>query len=178
MAGETNQPIANGYAENILKSLRRIIRAIDLHSRELSARFNLTVPQLVCLRQLYRNGDCSPGDLARFVSLSQATLTGIIDRLENRALVTRQRGQTDRRKVLLSLTPEGRRMAETMPWPLQERFAERLFALPRQDQAMINRVLDQIVHMMEAQDIDAWPIVGAGEWSDLSDLLPAPEKEP
>lgn len=178
MEGDSTTPIANGYAENILISLRRIIRAIDLHSRALSSRFNLTVPQLVCLRQIFRSGPCSPGDLARRVSLSQATITGIIDRLEARSLVSRVRGQTDRRKVTVSLTESGRKLAETMPWPLQERFAERLFALPEQDQARINQVLDQIVHMMEAQNIDAWPIVGSGEWTDLSALLPSPEQEP
>jgi DNA-binding MarR family transcriptional regulator len=168
----------NGHAENILKSLRRIIRAIDLHSRGLSTRFNLTVPQLVCLRQLHLHGPCTPGDLARRVFLSQATVTGILDRMELRALVSRTRGEADRRKVVLTLTKDGKDLAETMPWPLQERFGERLRALPEKEQANIEHVLNQIVHMMAAQDIEAWPIVGTGDWTDLSDPAPTFQKEP
>ena len=158
----------NRHAENILRSLRRITRAIDIHSRELSARFNLTVPQLVCLRQLFLNGPTTAGNLSRLVFLSQATVTGILDRLELRGMVVRERGKEDRRRVTISLTDSGRELAETMPWPLQERFEARLSALPEKEQAIIDEVLDRVVHMMSAQDIDAWPIVGSGEWHALT----------
>ena len=154
------------YAENILRSIRRITRAIDLHSRELSARFKLTVPQLVCLRQLYLHGPSTAGHLSRLVFLSQATVTGILDRLESRGLIRRERRRPDRRKVTIALTDKGQEIAELMPWPLQERFAQRLSALPEEEQADIDQVLDRIVHMMAVQDVDAWPIVGAGEWTD------------
>jgi nicotinamidase-related amidase len=56
-----------------------------------------------------------------------------------------------------------------MPWPLQERFAERLAALPEDRQAAIDKALHQVVEMMEAQEIDAWPIVGAGSWGDSAE---------
>ena len=156
------------YAENILRSLRRITRAIDQHSRELSLRFNLTVPQLVCLRQLFLNGPTTSGNLSELVFLSQATVTGILDRLEQRGLIERKRGRPDRRRVTVSLTEEGTRLAEGMPWPLQEIFADRLSALSDEEQARIDQTLDQIVRMMSAQDIEAWPIVGSGEWNDIT----------
>jgi hypothetical protein len=68
--------------------------------------------------------------------------------------------------VTIALTVKGQEIAELMPWPLQERFAQRLSALPEEEQAGIDQVLDRIVHMMAVQDVDAWPIVGAGEWTD------------
>ncbi len=168
---DSNQDTTNAkghesiYAERILRSLRRIIRAIDQHSRQLSRRFNLTVPQLVCLRQLLASGTSTPGDLARMVYLSQATVTGILDRLEAHGLIERSRSSPDRRRVLVSLTETGYRLVKRMPWPLQERFAQRLAALPEERQAAIDEVLHQVVEMMEAHEIDAWPIVGAGTWS-------------
>lgn len=168
--------MSSPYAENILRSLRRITRAIDLHSRELSLRFNLTVPQLVCLRQLFLNGPATSGNLSEMVYLSQATVTGILDRLELRGLIKRERGKPDRRRVTVSLTEEGHKLAECMPWPLQERFADRLSALPSADQARIDQTLDHIVHMMSVQDIDAWPIVGSGEWNDNA-TPPVADKE-
>jgi DNA-binding MarR family transcriptional regulator len=147
------------FAESILLSLRRIIRAIDLHSREVEARFQLTVPQLVCLRQMAAEGSCTPSDLSRAVFLSQATVTGILNRMEDRGLILRKRSREDRRRVSLVLTEEGRRILETAPLPLQDRFSERLAALAEPEQRHIDTVLKQVVDMMEAPELDDVPIM-------------------
>ncbi|MFH1137739.1 MAG: MarR family transcriptional regulator [Pseudomonadota bacterium] len=138
------------YAENILRSMRRMIRSIDLHNQDLAAKSKLTAPQHVCLRQLCKDGPLCPSNLARLVFLSQATVTGIIDRLEARGLVQRQRSHPDRRRVTVSLTEAGRDLAETMPPPLHEGFAGRLEGLSLDEQAEIDGVLGRIVDMMEA----------------------------
>jgi len=170
-AEEVTKYKASPYAESILRSLRRIIRAIDQHSRQLTRQTRLTVPQLVCLRHLILNGPSTPGDMARKVFLSQATVTGILDRLEARELIERERSSPDRRRVIVSLTPAGRRLAMEMPWPLQERFAERLAAMPAAGQNAIDSALRQVVDMMEAREIDAWPVVGAGDWSEAAEAI-------
>lgn len=146
------------YDDQILDSLRRIIRAVDLYSRYLALRYSLTGPQLVCVRHLLRNGPTAPGTLARRVSLSPATITGIIDRLEKRGLITRERSLEDKRKVEIALTAEGRDIAEQMPPPLHETFSRRLQELPAQEQEEIDRVLAKIVDMMEAQEFSAEPL--------------------
>ena len=69
---------------DVLVSLRRIIRAIDLHSRSLIQRFGLTGPQLIILEVLVDRGECSMTELSEAISLSMATVTGILSRLENR----------------------------------------------------------------------------------------------
>lgn len=148
--------------ENILRSLRRITRAIDLHSRRLAAQHQLTAPQLVCLRCLAGEGTMSPGILAQNVSLSQATVTGIVDRLESKGLLLRKRDQQDRRRVSLHLTALGGRILEDAPIPLQEEFAKRLSALPHAKQEKINQVLWQVVEMMEAHDLNAAPVITTG----------------
>ncbi|MGD8386030.1 MAG: MarR family transcriptional regulator [Desulfobacteraceae bacterium] len=160
---------AGGYAESILRSLRRIIRAIDQHSRQLSSSHHLTVPQLVCLHQILQSGPITPGNLAKKVFISQATVTGILDRMEARGLIRRSRNSPDRRQVIVSLTDTGQHMARDMPWPLQERFASRLASLPDEGQQAIDRVLRQIVDMMEASEIEAWPIIGSGTWNELAE---------
>lgn len=138
--------------DSILESLRRIIRAIDLYSRYLVLRHNLTGPQLVCIRHLLRHGPDAPGTLARRVSLSPATVTGIVDRLEKRGLVTRERSRTDKRMVEIALTDAGRQLAAQMPPPLHETFSRGLSALPVEEQREIDRVLTKIVAMMEARE--------------------------
>lgn len=143
----------------IVRSLRRIIRAVGLYSKELLRRRNLTTSQLATLRQLARRGALSAGDLARGIAVSQATITGIVDRLERRGLVTRVRDMEDRRRVVIDLTEAGREVVATSPPPLHERFVLRLAELPTEEREEIARVLDRIVEMMEVEDVEASPVL-------------------
>jgi DNA-binding MarR family transcriptional regulator len=154
--------MATQYDERILRSLRRISRAIDIYSRQLAAQHRLTGPQLMCLHALSRKEPRTSGELAKTLDLSQATVTGILDRLETRELVTRVRDQRDKRRVLVSLTEVGRQALSAAPAPLHDQFAARLAQLSEVDQAQINRVLEQVVAMMSADDLDAAPILTAG----------------
>ena len=156
----------DSFEESILRSLRKITRAIDLHSRQLSKEFMLTGPQVVCLRHLQRFGSTLPSVLSKEVSLSQATITGILDRLENQGLVKRQRDERDRRRVNVRLTERGKNLASAAPVPLQDKFLSSLSQLPEENRAIIDTVLKQIVSMMEAGDIDAAPMLQSGSLID------------
>ena len=153
--------------ESILRSLRKITRAVDLYSRQLARQYQLTGPQVVCLRQLQKKDEMMPSELAKTVSLSQATITGILDRLETQSLIKRERCQEDRRRVMVTLTDRGREVALSVPSPLQERFAERLARLPDEEQTAIEGVLKQVVGMMEAEDLEAAPILQSGSLIEL-----------
>lgn len=153
---------AGNFEEAILTSLRRIIRAVDIHSRQLAIRHHLTGPQLVCLRLLSKCGEMTSGHLAAAATLSAGTVTGILDRLEQRDYVRRVRSFPDKRQVKVSLTPAGQAAVEQAPLPLQERFQQRLAALPPTRQQEILYVLDAVVAMMEATDLDAAPLLTTG----------------
>ncbi|MBX2810465.1 MAG: MarR family transcriptional regulator [Myxococcales bacterium] len=141
--------------EAILRALRRITRSIDLHSRKLASTFGLTGPQLICLRALGQVEYSTPSALAKELSLSQATVTGIVDRLDTRQLLVRERSMKDRRLVTVTITEAGRALIEQAPYPLQESFVERLLSLPAQEQANILNTLEQVVQMMGGEDIKA-----------------------
>jgi DNA-binding MarR family transcriptional regulator len=150
------------YQDEILRSLRRIIRAVDLYSRRLVTQHGLSGPQLLCLRRLATSGPMSAGQLATEMSLSPATVCGILDRLEARGLAIRERQTDDKRRVLVRLTPKGRSAARRAPPPLEHGFLEQLEALPSTKQAEIDRVLKGLVTMMSAQELDASPVLSVG----------------
>lgn len=165
--------------QDVLRSLRRIIQAVDLYSRKLASQHGLTGPQLVCLREIRRHGPMNPGFLARSVSLTPPTVSGILDRLEARGLLTRQRRNRDKRQVLVRLTEEGERVLGQTPLPLQELFTRRLGALPEGRRMAIAKALQQVVELMEAEDIDAAPLLARGEANpDVFDLPPVDEDRP
>ncbi|WP_156494910.1 MarR family winged helix-turn-helix transcriptional regulator, partial [Oleiphilus sp. HI0128] len=75
------------HIEEVLVSLRRVIRATDLHSKHLAKTTGLTAPQILLLQTIRNKGEVSIGELAHDMSLSQATVTTILDRLEKREFV-------------------------------------------------------------------------------------------
>lgn len=159
---ENPNEMPSRYEEEILRSLRRIVRAIDLHSRQLASEHGLTSPQLVCLREIAAAETITPSQLARLVDLSQATVTGITDRLVRNGLVTRTRSEQDRRRVLLAVTDRGQQMVAKAPSPLQEQLAHRLEALPTENQLIIRTVLQQVVSLMGAEAVDAAALLASG----------------
>lgn len=147
--------------QEVLRSLRRIFHAVDRHSR-LARQYGLTEPQAICLNAVKRAGEVNPGQLARSVSLSPPTVTGILDRLERRDLVKRERIARDKRQVTVRLTHAGEKLLEQSPPSLQEQFKKRLSALPGCDQRRIAEALEEVVRLMEAEDIDAAPLLARG----------------
>lgn len=149
--------------QEVLRSLRRIFHAVDRHSRRLARLHGLTESQALCLNAINRVAEINPGQLARTISLSPPTVTGILDRLERRGLIQRGRTARDKRQVVVCLTESGRSLLASSPPPLQERFTRRLAALPSTRQRQIAKSLHEVVKMMEAEDIDAAPLLARGE---------------
>jgi DNA-binding MarR family transcriptional regulator len=146
----------------ILQAFRRIIRAIDLYSRKLAADHNITAPQLVALNAIVSSGPLYTSELAQRIHLSPSTVVGIVDRLEAKDLIRRQRSTADRRRVHVESTAAGRKLVEASPSPLQDRLAQALRTLPDQEQQEIAAALEKVVSLMEARELDAAPILETG----------------
>ncbi len=150
------------YDLRILRSLRRIIHSVDLYSKQLAATNQITAPQLICLLHVVNNGPVSATTIGREVHLSPSTVVGILDRLEEKGLVERQRSREDRRIVRVTATREGVELSRKAPSPLQQTLANTLNALPELEQATIALSLERIVSLMEAPEVDAAPILATG----------------
>lgn len=161
--------------EQVIAALRRITRAIDLHSRLLLQKYGLTSPQLAALQAVQRMQPVTVGVVARQIHLSQATVTGILGRLETRGLVVRTRGSQDRRSVYVELTETGDKLVQEAPSLLQQRFHHELSRLREWEQTMILATLQRIAAMMDADRIEAVPVlvpgVAGAEEEDLAPYL-------
>ena len=148
--------------EDVLIALRRVIRATDLHSRHLAKTTGLTAPQILLLKTIRDKGDKTIGEIASDMSLSQATVTTIIDRLEKREFVYRKRSERDKRNVFAYLTEKGMEILRNAPMPLQDQFTFQFENLQEWEQNMILSSLQRIAEMMDAQYIDASPLLDLG----------------
>ena len=148
--------------DQVLTSLRRVIRATDLHSKRLAKETGLTAPQILLLQAIRRLEGAAIGQLANEVSLSQATVTTILDRLEKRGYIERARSTVDKRKVHVHLTDMGIEVLRDAPTPLQEHFARQFNDLQEWEQTMLITALQRVAHMMDAGHIDASPVLDVG----------------
>lgn len=158
-----NFPPTGDIPNEILRSIRRIIRSVSLQSKRLSKETGLTLPQIAVLRAIQTSpeSELSVAAISRKVQLSSPTVSGILDRLERAALVRRERGSSDRRKVWLRLTDAGRAKLDETPAPLQDRFVRRIQRLPADEQQSLLASLERLVAFMEAEEIDASPFLVA-----------------
>jgi DNA-binding MarR family transcriptional regulator len=146
----------------IFRSLRRIMRAVDIHSRRLSAEFMVTGPQLLCLQTLHDDGPLTTSALAKLIHLSNSTIVGILDRMEQKGWVRRERSTGDRRVVLVDLTSAGETFLAEAPGLLQDRLAQGLHDLPENEQLEIAQALEKIVKLLEMEEQEAAPLLEAG----------------
>ncbi len=145
--------------DDVLIAIRRIIQSIDLHSKRLVKQFGLTGPQLIILREISQSDEISASDISRAISLSQATVTGVLDRLEKRGYVVRTRSDRDRRRTLVEITQAGDHLLATAPPLMQESFIEQFSELQTWEQHMILSSLHRLVAMMDAKQIVAAPML-------------------
>ncbi|MFT4677695.1 MAG: DNA-binding MarR family transcriptional regulator [Patiriisocius sp.] len=149
--------------DEILVALRQITRAIDLYSKRLQRDTGLTTSQLLVLQAIDRLDKPTPGAVAREIVLSQATVTNLLDRLQKSDYVERLKIGTDKRTVNLVLTDQGQSILASAPELLQTEFLNRYRSLENWEQQMLAASLGRIATMMNAEDIDASPILTPGE---------------
>ena len=147
------------YWQDVLISLRRIIRATDLQSKRIVKACGLTIPQVMVLRAIESLGDVTVRRISDDVSLSQATVTTILNRLEDRQLIERIRSVSDRRVVNARLTDGGRDVLTRVPPLLHEEFITQFENLNDWEKTQILSSLQRIATMMDAESLDAAPIL-------------------
>ena len=147
------------HLHDVLVHLRRIIRATDLQSKRVVKVCGLTIPQIMVLRSIEALGDVTVRRISDSVSLSQATVTTILNRLEDRKLVERVRAQKDKRIVNARLTQEGKTTLGTAPPLLHEKFIGEFESLEGWEQTQVLSSLQRIAMMMDAEHIDAAPML-------------------
>ncbi len=139
------------YDKRIILAMRKLMQAVDMHSRRLIKLSDITVPQVVCLYELYENGAMTIAVIAKNIHLSPSTMVGIIDRLEEKQLVKRTRDTKDRRAVFVDITGKGKEFIQSTPHLLHNTLADRLNTLSEQEQIIIANSLDMLVHLVDGK---------------------------
>ncbi|HKK98961.1 MAG TPA: MarR family transcriptional regulator [Desulfotignum sp.] len=133
----------------IMMRLRQIIQEMSRHSKQLQEKYKITLPQLICLKEVADHGPIAIGALTQIVFINNSTVTGIIDRLEKRKLVQRVRISQDRRQVHVEITRAGLKFLEDAPTPIHHRFMEKLEKMEPRDVSILLWGLELLVDMLD-----------------------------
>lgn len=140
-------------SQEVYLTLRQIVRSMDVHSKYLHKYYGLSGPQLTILKELAEVNEIPIGKLARKISLSQATVTDILDRLENKGFVIRQRSHYDKRRVYIKITDKGKAIILKNPSLLREDFIRQFNELEDWEQTLILSSIQRIANMMKRPKI-------------------------
>lgn len=145
----------------ILVSIRKIVRSLNLESKSIQKDFGLSITQLLCLGHLEKspNYQSNHRELMELLSLNSSTVTGIINRLEKRGYVIRMPKQGDKRVTYITLTASGIKLLEETPNVLHERLAKKLDLLSDDERGMVRSSLEIITSAMQIHQLDASPLL-------------------
>ncbi|MBN2283336.1 MAG: MarR family transcriptional regulator [Deltaproteobacteria bacterium] len=138
----------------IIYLIRRLIQAGYLYNKELDKQYHVSAPQLHCLIALREKGPLPPSQIAKAIMVKSSTVTGIIDRLEYKGLVRRNRNSPDRRVIHIELTEQGTELAQNAPPPIQQKILDGLKELPQEEVA---RIIGSMKRLTEMLDVDLDP---------------------
>ncbi len=151
-------PQNESVIQDLVWSIRRLVRAVYLDSQKISKRYGLTGPQSAVIRNLYNNGPMSSADLSRNLFVTPSNITGIIDRLEKKQLVERIKKEGDRRVALITLTAGGNELSKTLPDPIMKKFIAELADLEPEHVQLLAMAMNQILNLIDADEVEGEPL--------------------
>jgi len=126
----------------------------ELYTKELNKKYSVSAAQLNCLLALYEYGPLPPSQIAKHMMVKSSTVTGVVDRLEQKGLITRIRNSPDRRVITIQLTDTGKRLAYNAPPPIQRKIIKGLEKLSQKEVNRIVLSLTKLTDMLDVLDLD------------------------
>jgi MarR family transcriptional regulator, organic hydroperoxide resistance regulator len=153
---QINNPDAHtARVQRVLKNFRIIFKSVQRHSAIVEAQCGLSGSQLWAMWELLMSPGLKVSDLSKVMSIHQSTASNLLDKLEKRELVKRERRGPDQRVVRLFLTPEGLKTINQAPRPAQGVLNHTLLRLPDKALESLESGLTEIVNNMNLKDESA-----------------------
>jgi DNA-binding MarR family transcriptional regulator len=106
---------------------------------------DLTPTQWAAIARLHEIGSCSQNQLGRLTAMDAATIKGVADRLMKRGFIESRPSPTDRRRILITLTAEGRKLYGRKVGQARQVSAATLARLGARERATLLRLLKELI---------------------------------
>jgi DNA-binding MarR family transcriptional regulator len=150
----TDKKFPSDHTKQIIFSIRRLIQASELYTKELNKKYQVSAAQLNCILTLYEYGPLPPSKIANHMMVKSSTVTGVVDRLEKKGLAERMRTSPDRRVITIQLTEAGKKLAQNAPPPIQQKIIDGLKQTKSAKKEQIVSSLNMLTAMLDVQDLE------------------------
>lgn len=138
--------------QNITKQLRVIFRAVQAHSKSVQRQCGLSSAKLWMMWELFSNPGLKVSELARSLTIHPSTCSNMLDQLEDKGLVRRDRSKIDQRAVHLYLTEDGTKLLAEAPRPAKGNLSQALEHLSDENLLNLEDGLSQLIDAMKFKD--------------------------
>ena len=149
-----DKKLPSDHTKQIIFSIRRLIQASELYTKELNRKYQISAAQLNCILTLYEYGPLPPSKIADHMMVKSSTITGVVDRLEIKGLAERTRNSPDRRVITIQLTEAGKKLAQNAPPPIQQKIIDGLKKTENAIKEQIVSSLNMLTDMLDVQDLE------------------------
>lgn len=149
----------------ILIKIRKIVRSINIESKKIEKEYGVSIPQILCLSYLYESPDfqSTQGEIKKFLNLNSSTVSGIINRLENKGYIARLPKSGDKRVVNIALTLSGKKTFNSIPPLLHEQLSIKLDKLDQKKLLVVEDGLNILINMLDIEEVEASPMIAVDE---------------
>ena len=144
---------------NIMDNIRRVFQILNEQSQRIKQETGLTGPQLWAIRVVHEHGPINISDIAKRMYLHPTTVLGIIDRLEARGFVSRNRSRDDRRVIWLELTHDGKGLLQSVPEVIRGLLGARLEGIALKDLEEIDDGISHLIKIFGVQEMPPKPML-------------------
>ena len=144
MSSVPSSPVGDAGSKRLVQALDRIVPAYERWVELPLRNTGLTYTRVRVLTCLGRHGSHIMSVLSEELGLSPRTITALVDALEEGGLVRRVPHPTDRRAIIVKLTPDGTEMYERMHGQVNEAISELFSDLSEADQDDLLRLLNLV----------------------------------
>ncbi|WP_455201264.1 MarR family winged helix-turn-helix transcriptional regulator [Kaarinaea lacus] len=144
--------VRDEIAKTIVQDLRIVVRTIQAHSRWVEKQCGVSSVQLWAMWELFASPGQKVSDLSKALSIHQSTASNMLDKLEEKNLIKRDRSGPDQRVVKLFLTKQGSDLLSVAPRPAQGAVQDALKSMSDQELTSLKTGLDALINQMAVSE--------------------------
>lgn len=140
------------FTQKMSQIMPEIMKGFMRHQNNDICQGKITFPQLLVLEQLCRQGASKMTDLAKFMRVSTAASTGIVQRLVVLGYVQREYDQQDRRIIRIKLSSKGAALLKKINYQRQELVTKIFGQISQEDRGEYLRILMQVKEILDREE--------------------------
>ncbi len=149
---------------DILIYIRKIVRSVNLETKRIEKKHDISIPQLLTLTFLRKQSDyqSTSTDIKNYLTLNSSTVTGIITRLESKGWIAKSPFKNDKRKTKIILTIQGLNFLDSTPEIMHDILSKKLEVLSPERLKALQISFEYIIDFLDIEKVEASPIIVGG----------------